>query len=195
MKMKYNKILRKNRKIIVYILVGSTFIACNIFTLIDTLVNQSDLEKWKMIALFSSFMIECIGFLYCLVQDITNSIRTFPSKFVFTNDSKGIPFVDRKELLENIVQESEKRILENYMYYTKNIRYGERNGKTAFAKRLCYEFQKIKDKDRNSIQVSCSKFPSMIGHIFYIDYSNYVDSFSSRIKTEFTFIKGKKILS
>lgn len=192
MKIKYNKILRKNRKIIVYIIVGGTFIACNIFTLIDSLANQGGIERWRIVALFSSFIIECIGFLYCLVQDITNSIRTFPAKFIFTHDSNGIPFVDRKELLENIVQECEKKLLENYMYYTKNIRYGERNGKTAFAKRLCYEFQKIKDKDENSIRVSCPKFPSKIGNIFYVNYSNYADSFSSRIKTEFTFVKGKK---
>lgn len=192
MNIKYNKVLGKNKKLMIYIFVGIIFVACNILTLVNSIMNISGNPKWQIVVFLSTFLVECLGFLYCLVQDIANSTKTSPTKFIFENDPSGIPFVDRKELLENIIQESAQKIVENNYYYSKNIRYGERNGKTAFAKRLCYEYQKIKDRDTNAIQVPYPKFSKQIGRIIYIDYANYADSFNSRIKTEFAYIKGKK---
>ena len=172
-------------------MVSSIFIICNIFTFIDAFASGGN-DKWRIVALGSSFLMECLGFLYCVIQDINNAIKEAPSRFIFDNGSTGIPFVDREELLESIIHESVKRIQDNNFYYTRNIRYGERNGKTSFSKKLCYEIQRIKDKDENAVKVSCPKFYKQIGNIFYINYTNYSDSFATRIKTEFTYIKGKK---
>lgn len=191
MNVRYKKVWGRNRKIITYILVGSIFVACNVFTLLDALATEATYEKWRIATLISSFLIECVGFLYCVVQDIVNSIKETPTSFAFDNSTNGIPFVDREELLESILQEVTKRIKNNY-YYTRNIRYGERNGKTSFAKKLCHELQKIKDREFDAIKISSKKFPAQIGNIIYIDYAHYADSFNSRIKTEFTYIKGKK---
>lgn len=191
MTVRYKKVWKRSRKIITYILVSSIFIACNIFTLFDALVSGVN-DKLRIAALVSSFLMECLGFLYCAVQDINNSIKEATPKFVFDNGSTGIPFVDREELLESIIHESAKRIQDNKCYYTRNIRYGERNGKTAFAKKLCYELQRIKDKEKGAISISSPRFAKQIGNIIYINYANYADGFNSRIKTEFTYIKGKK---
>lgn len=191
MNARYKKVWKRSRKLITYTLVTSIFVACNIFTLFDALVSGGN-DKLRIVALVSSFLVECLGFLYCAVQDINNSIKEAPHKFVFDNGSTGIPFVDREELLESIIHESVARIKDNQHYYTRNIRYGERNGKTAFAKKLCYELQKIKDKEKDAIDISYPKFAKQIGNIIYINYANYADSFNSRIKTEFTYIKGKK---
>lgn len=191
MTVRYKKVWKKSRKLFTYFLVSSIFVACNIYTLLDALASGVN-DKLRTAALVSSFLMECLGFLYCAVQDINNAIKDVPSKFVFDNGSTGIPFVDREELLESIIHESVKRIQDNHHYYTRNIRYGERNGKTAFAKKLCYEIQRIKDKEKDAINISYPKFSKQIGNIFYINYANYSDSFNSRIKTEFTYIKGKK---
>ena len=191
MTVQYKKVWKKSRKLFTYSLVSCVFIACNIFTLVDAFVSGVN-DKFRVAALVSSFLMECLGFLYCAVQDINNSIKETPPKFVFDNGCTGIPFIDREELLESIIQEATKRILDNKYYYTRNIRYGERNGKTAFAKKLCYEIQKIKDKNKNAINTLYPKMYKEIGNIIYINYANYADSFSSRIKTEFTYIKGKK---
>ena len=188
---RYKKVLKRNKKLFTYFLVSSIFIICNIFTFIDAFTSGGN-DKWRIVALGSSFLMECLGFLYCEVQDINNSIKDVPPRFVFDNGATGIPFVDREELLESIIHESVKRIQDNNFYYTRNIRYGERNGKTSFSKKLCYEIQRIKDKDENAVKVSCPKFYKQIGNIFYINYTNYSDSFATRIKTEFTYIKGKK---
>lgn len=191
MNIRYKKVWKRSRKIITYSLVTSIFVACNVFTLFDALVTGEN-DKLRIAALVSSFLMECLGFLYCAVQDINNSIKDAPHKFVFDNGATGIPFVDREEFLESIIHESVTRIKDDHHYYTRNIRYGERNGKTAFAKKLCYELQKIKDKEKDAIDISCPKFAKQIGNIIYINYANYSDSFNSRIKTEFTYIKGKK---
>ena len=188
---RYKKVLKRNKKLFTYFLVSSIFIICNIFTFIDAFASGGN-DKWRIVALGSSFLMECLGFLYCVIQDINNAIKEAPSRFIFDNGSTGIPFVDREELLESIIHESVKRIQDNNFYYTRNIRYGERNGKTSFSKKLCYEIQRIKDKDENAVKVSCPKFYKQIGNIFYINYTNYSDSFATRIKTEFTYIKGKK---
>ena len=164
---------------------------CNVFTLFDALVSGAN-DKLRIAALVSSFLMESLGFLYCAVQDINSSIKEAPTKFVFDNGSTGVPFVDREELLESIIHESVKRIQENQYYYTRNIRYGERNGKTAFAKKLCFELQRIKDKEKGAIRISCPQFAKQIGNIVYINYANYAEDFNSRIKTEFTYKKKKK---
>lgn len=191
MNVQYKKVWKRSRKIITYTVVITIFVVCNVFTLIDALATGGN-DKLRITALVSSFLMECLGFLYCAVQDINTSIKDSPHKFVFDNGSTGIPFVDREELLESIIHESAARIKDNQYYYTRNIRYGERNGKTAFAKKLCYELQKIKDGEKGAIDNPYPKFAKQIGNIIYINYANYADSFNSRIKTEFTYIKGKK---
>lgn len=146
----------------------------------------------KATTLFVSFIVECITFLIYIVQDICKAMKEEPPRFTFDNGCSGIPFVDRKELLQNIIHESTDCIKNNDFYYTKNIRYGEHNGKTAFAKRLCYEFQKLKDRETDAIKTSWPKMAKKLGNIIYINYANFADDFNSRIKTEFTYIKGKK---
>lgn len=192
MNKRYKKVFEKKQKIFAYILVIGIFTACNILNLLYTLSVGDINEKWKVTTLIASFIIECLSFLYCAIPDIFNVITEVPSAFIFDNDTNGIPFVDREELAENILQEVSKRIADNAYYYTKNIRYGERNGKTSFAKKLCYELQKVKDNERNSNKSLSSKFSAKIGNIIYVNYANYAESFNSRIKTEFAYIKGKK---
>lgn len=161
MSVRYKKVLRRSKKIFVYFLVSSIFIICNIFTFIDVLASGEN-DKLRIVALACSFFMECLGFLYCVVQDINNSIKDVPPRFIFDNGATGIPFVDREELLESIIQESAKRIQDNHYYYTKNIRYGEHNGKTSFSKKLCYELQRIKDKDKNAIKSHIQSFTNKL---------------------------------
>lgn len=191
MNLRYKKVWGKSKKVFTYTLICCIFVACNVFTLYDALKTGLN-DKIRIMALISSFLMECLGFLYCAVQDINNSIKNTASKFVFDIESNGIPFVDREELLESIIYESVNRIKDEKYYYIRNIRYGEHNGKTAFAKKLCYELQKIKYNEKDAINISWSKIAKQIGNIFYINYANYADEFNFRIKTEFTYIKGKK---
>lgn len=99
MSVRYKKVLRRSKKIFVYFLVSSIFIICNIFTFIDVLASGEN-DKLRIVALACSFFMECLGFLYCVVQDINNSIKDVPPRFIFDNGATGIPFVDREELLE-----------------------------------------------------------------------------------------------
>ena len=99
---RYKKVSKKSRKLFTYFLVSSIFIVCNIFTLVDALVSGGN-DKLRIVALSSSFLMECLGFLYCVAQDINSSIKDVPPKFVFDNGATAIPFVDRKELLESII--------------------------------------------------------------------------------------------
>lgn len=74
MSVRYKKVLRRSKKIFVYFLVSSIFIICNIFTFIDVLASGEN-DKLRIVALACSFFMECLGFLYCVVQDINNSIK------------------------------------------------------------------------------------------------------------------------
>ncbi len=116
MSVRYKRVLRRSKKIFVYFLVSSIFIICNIFTFIDVLASGEN-DKLRIVALACSFFMECLGFLYCVVQDINNSIKDVPPRFIFDNGATGIPFVDREELLESIIQESAKRIPPGKMLY------------------------------------------------------------------------------
>ena len=90
MNVRYKKVWGRNRKIITYIWVGSIFVACNVFTLLDALATGATYEKWRIATLISSFLIECLGFLYCVVQDIVNSIKETPTSFAFDNSTKEL---------------------------------------------------------------------------------------------------------
>lgn len=192
MNTKYRKVRETSTKTASLTIIAFLFVLCNVLTFIDALSDVSPNDKLKICALGAAFVIECLAFLYCIVQDITNMLHETPKKFVFDNGSTGIPFVDREELLLSIISESLIRIGKNEFYYTRNIRYGERNGKTAFAKKLCLEIQNFKDKEKDALYTGDSRLATTIGNIIYVNYAHYAESFTSRIKTEFTYIKGKK---
>lgn len=189
---KYRKVVKKSNRVCTYVVIGILFVLGNSVLLIDSIITDSNIDYWRIIVHLTTFCIECLAFLYCVIQDIKRSYSEWNSRFVFQNDENGIPFVDREELLKDILTNTLRRINDNAFYYTKNIRYGNRNGKTAFAKKLCHELQRIKDNENNEFKKTYPRLASKIGNIFYVNYANLAESFSTQIKTEFTYVKGKK---
>lgn len=189
MKSKYRKVSRKSRKIMAYAFIGILFISCNIISVADILLTNLEINRWRIVVLVSSLIAECLGLLYCLVQDLSRTYTEVPTKFALKNHTDSIPFVDREELLRTILDDSLEKVRNKEYYYTKNIRYGVHNGKKAFARKLCLELQAI--KDGKSYQ-EYADLASKLGNIIYIDYAKYAESFDTLIKTEPTFIRGKK---
>ena len=61
MNIKYKKILGKGKKLMIYIWVGIVFVACNILTLINSIMNISGNPKGQIVVFLSTFLIECLG--------------------------------------------------------------------------------------------------------------------------------------
>lgn len=136
------------------------------------------------------FLINCFSILYCILQDIRQTCQKPQPHFVFQN-KHDIPFVDREDLIEEVLSGISEKIVAHRDYYTKNIRYGIRNGKTSFAQKLCWELQCIKDQKGSDSHNFSPKVASKIGNIYLVNYTDYGDAFGTHIKTDYTYIKGK----
>lgn len=191
MTIKYNKRTSKQRKLVVYSIIGGITLAANIASFVCTLISSASYSSISTLtASIASFVISCISILYCVVQDIRQTSQTPPDRFVFKN-KKDIPFVDREELIEEVLAGISQKITAHQNYYSKSIRYGVRNGKTAFAQRVCAELQEIKNKrQRGSFQFD-PKIASKFGNIILVDYTTYKDSFEIHIKSDYEYIRGK----
>ena len=135
-------------------------------------------------------MLEITGMLYFVIQDIIN-IKHIEQYHNVTDEATDIPFVDRKELLENILLNTYKKIKNHDFYVNYNIKYERRNGKTSLSKRVCKELIRIRDNNLDFDNID-SKFRKQIGNVFFLDYKICCDSFEKYVKTEFRLIKGKK---
>ena len=191
MAIKYNKRTSKQRKLVVYSIIGGIALAANIASLVCTFISSSSYSSiTTLTAAIASFVISCISILYCIAQDIRQTSQTPPDRFVFKS-KKDIPFVDREELIEEVLNGISKRIVAHQNYYSKSIRYGVRNGKTAFAERLCAELQEIKNKRGRGFCQFDPKVASKYGNIILVDYTTYKDSFEIHIKSDYAYIRGK----
>ena len=133
MTIKYNKRTSKQRKLVVYSIIGGITLAANIASFVCTLISSASYSSISTLtASIASFVISCISILYCVVQDIRQTSQTPPDRFVFKN-KKDIPFVDREELIEEVLAGISQKITAHQNYYSKSFRYGELIGKTSFA--------------------------------------------------------------
>ena len=122
MAIKYNKRTSKQRKLVVYSIIGGIALAANIASLVCTFISSSSYSSiTTLTAAIASFVISCISILYCIAQDIRQTSQTPPDRFVFKS-KKDIPFVDREELIEEVLNGISKRIVAHQNYYTKSIR-------------------------------------------------------------------------
>lgn len=186
--MKYKKVHSNNKSILIKIIILVIITLCHVFLLFESLkTNDSNSNLNENII---TIIISYIATIYCIVQEIYALTKQSDSRFEYQNKHE-IPFIDRKELLTEIIDSSFKEINNNNFYFIKNIRYGEKNGKTSLSKRLCYELQKIKDK-RDNILVDNKLLDKRIGNIIYLDYGKYGESFIEEVKLNHTYIKGKK---
>ena len=188
---KYIKTSSKSRKLVIYGAICFFVVAVNTVTLIYGIFSHSGEEYggW-LITPIAGFLINCFSILYCILQDIRQTCQKPQPHFVFQN-KHDIPFVDREDLIEEVLSGISEKIVAHRDYYTKNIRYGIRNGKTSFAQKLCWELQCIKDQKGSDSHNFSPKVASKIGNIYLVNYTDYGDAFGTHIKTDYTYIKGK----
>lgn len=187
---KYRKKVQKSKKIFIYVIIMILVIVLNAINLIDVFLSN-EITSIQIIAPVAAFVINCLSILYCITQDIIQSYQEVPSQFIF-EQKNDIPFVDREELLTDVLSGISTKIAQHAYYYTKNIRYGVHNGKKSFAQKLCWELQKMKNVKTQEIYGFDQKMISKIGNIYLVDYAHYKESFELHIKTDFVYIKGKK---
>lgn len=188
---KYRKSILKSRKIAIYTAVAICIIALNMINLIDVFYFSKEaytvLQKFTLV---SSISISFISLLYCVMQDIIRTSQEAELQFHF--EEGDIPFVDREELLMNVLAGILEKMQTGGGSYTKNIYYSPHNGKKSFAKRLCYELQKIKNQNGENSYCFPKKIASKIGNIFLVEYLNNIEQFEESLKTNFTYIKNRK---
>lgn len=191
MKVKYRMRASRGKKIFCLSLIMFLTVALNAVSLADAFVTNENLtDASGLIKVGATWAVNCLGLLYFVVHDIIQSIQESEPQFIFEEEN-GIPFVDREELLTEIQLEILAQIARHGNYYTKNMRFGLNNGKESFAKRLCWELQQIKNGKTRKLGNMKVKPARKIGNIFFVDYSNYRDSFEQHVKTNLTYVKGK----
>lgn len=191
MLIKYRKETQKNKKILIYVIIAILCVVFNLFDLIATYPISKNVDTTlQLIAPVASFAISCLSVLYCIIQDIIRSYREEQSQFIF-EQTTDIPFVDREELLSDVLSGVLKKITEHGYYYIKSIRYGVHNGKRSFAHKLCWELQKIKTEKNKELYGFSPQVASRLGNIFFVNYSHFSESFEMHVKKDFVYVKGK----
>ena len=190
---KYRKTTQKRTKISIYVLIG---IVCGVSNLISLAASYQTIEVSNAISLqqivpIASFIVSCTGILYCVIQDIIRIYNEKQPQFIW-EQTTGIPFVDREELLTDVLSGILGKITDCSHYYSKNIRYGVHNGKKSFAQKLCWELQRIKnEKNAQHLYGFSPQIASRLGNIFFVNYAHYTESFELHVKNDFVYIKGK----
>lgn len=191
MSKKYRKKAQKSKRVMRYVTIAVLVIVFNMINLIDTFrTNPNTSLTLQTVAPIAAFFVNCLSLLYCIIQDIIQSVQEPQAQFIL-EQKNDIPFVDREELLSDVLSGISTKITEHGYYYTKNIRYGVHNGKRSFAQKLCWELQRIKTAKPHGLHGFDAKIASKIGNIFLVDYAHYSESFELHIKTEFAYIRGK----
>ena len=122
MTIKYNKRNSKQRKLVVYSIIGGIALVANIASLVCTLISSASYSSIITLnATIASFVISCISILYCIVQDICQTSQTPPDRFVFKN-KKAIPFVDREELIEEVLRGISQKIIAKLLFQKYSLR-------------------------------------------------------------------------
>lgn len=188
---KYKKKAQRSRKILTYTIIALFVIALNTINLVNSLIaNESTKTTLQFVALVASFSVNCFGLLYCIIQDIIHSYQEEQAQFIF-EQKHDIPFVDREDLLEDVLSGISAKIADHNYYYIKNIRYGVHNGKKSFAQKLCWELQRIKTQKSKGLYGFDPKTASKIGNIYFVNYAHYTESFELHVKKDFVYIRGK----
>lgn len=159
--------------------------------LIDTLSHPNDLRSvLSIVSMVSMTVITFASLAYPIAQDIRHIRRgrKMQPSFVWKDE---IPFVDREELIEEVLTEISDTIVNNDSYLQKYIRYASHNGKKSFAKKLCIQLDRIKHK-REIVSYFAPEAAAKIGNIQMVKYTPPVDEFELDLKTNFLCVKGKK---
>lgn len=186
--MKYKKTKETSYRVIMNILIIVTLIVCHTIIIYNNFIKDN-LYK-NIVFLLATIVVSLFYPINNLIKDTKMLINEKNIRFKYDNKN-DIPFVDRKEIIREILETSLNHIKDNKYYYRKNIRYEEHSGKSSLSKRICYELQKIKDNE-SDLNLDIDNINKKIGNIFYVDYSNHMESFNTDIKSMFTYIKGKK---
>lgn len=188
---KYRKSVLKSRKIMAYSTVLVLVIALNAVVLWDTFWSNKELYTVvQKVSLASSLSISFFSLIYCVIQDLIHISQETESQFL--PEERNIPFVDREELLKDVLAGILEKIESKGNFYTKNIRYNPHNGKKSFAKKLCYELQKIKEQKKDTSYCYPKRIASRIGNIILTEYFNDLEQFEETIKAKYTYIKNRK---
>lgn len=184
--MKYQKSIRKKSKLQIVCILFVIITACHIYLGYILVVNNT-LSMPDLCFEIITLLVSYFAVAYTVIPDILKTYKQSEKRFDYKLEY-DIPFVDRKEILTEIIESSFEYISNKKFYYIKNLKYREKNGKSALAKRLCYELQKIKDHKPDAL-VSCD---IKLGNIHYIDYSKCSETFVEDVKSNCSLIKGKK---
>lgn len=188
---KYQKQLPVGARIAVYAVLLVVVVLLAVICLIDALFNTpNSVSTLSIVSVVGMTLIAFASLAYPIAQDIRHICggRRKPLSFEWKED---IPFVDREELLKEVLTEIADSIANNATYLQKYMRYASRNGKRSFAKKLCIQLERIKRKSE-----TVSYFPpevvTKIGNIQIVKYNPPVDEFELHLKTNFLCVKGKK---
>lgn len=99
--------------------------------------------------------------------------------------------MDRADLFKRIVEDVVSKFDKKVFYYEFNIKYGEKNGKSRFGRRLMEEFQQLRDKRETNYNKISKKVAKKIGNVYFVVYRNNDYRFEREIKNLYL-IKGKK---
>lgn len=188
--MKYNKHLSKSSTTIIYIIILIGVIVLNI-VLARLSLNNKDNELTFIVV---SCLLEIGGLAYFIIQDIISTRKSI--KFSKQIDSEtsaknDIPFIDRTDLIKEVVNQSLIKLENNEYYYEMNIKYDEQNGKYSFANRLVNEFVWLRDRTGKPITEITTLQSKKLGCVYFVDYSKHHDNFEEYVKGLY-YIKHKK---
>ena len=204
--MKYNLHFNKKIKILIYIFLISFVIVLNALfawlsfpTELKSNTNKSEIQQYQQRQYYSgifitviSFILESGGLVYFMIQDllsIEESSKKEREQSDYFDDS--LPFVDRTELLKQIVEDTVNKFGKKVFYYELNIKYGQMNGKSRFGRRLMEEFQQLRNKRETHYNKISKKIAKKIGNVYFVVYCNDDYKFERDIENLYL-IRGKK---
>ena len=204
--MKYNLHVSKRTKIFIYILLICLVVALNALFAWLTFPSESELDTEQseveeseqnqlntgILITSISFILECGGLIYFMIQDMLSTEEPAEKERQQSDNSQDVlPFVDRTELLKQIVKETINRFEKNEFYYEFNIKYGEKNGKSRFARRLMEEFQQLRKNGKTDYNQISKKAARKIGKVYFVTYLHDDYKFERDLESLYC-IKGKK---
>lgn len=160
--------------------------------LIDAFSTDTPNSVLSRVSTISMTIITIASLAYPIMQDIRCILekKKMPLSFVWTED---IPFVDREELLRDILTEIANGIAKNDCCLQWYMRFALNNGKESLAKQLCIQLERIKYGHKSKI---APDFPvqvaEQIGAIQLVECKSSIEEFELYLKTSFRYVRGKK---
>ena len=188
---RYRKNFPFGIKIALYIGLFTLVALCAAICLVDAIRDARDSQSIvHLVPIAGMALISFVSLLYTIAQDILRIYNERKTQPVFTWDN-SIPFADREELLDEMLQEVAAKIMDDSNCLQKNMRFIPKNGKSSFAKKLCMQLQDIRYKKKGSVSFP-KEAANKIGNICLIEYSSPTENFELKLKTSFSCIRGKK---